>query len=424
MTAGTRGDVAPYAGLGQALHAAGHQVTVTTHAIFDGLVTGAGLAFRPLPGDPLAAQRSPAGARLHRHGGGLRGAVEFLRLGRRFLDELGTGLLDAGADADVLLLATAAAPLGYSVAERRGIPSLGVFLQPAAPTGDFPPVVLGRRSWGRWGNRALGRAGGAVSARAYAEVSRRLRARLGLPSVDLPELNRRAERQRWRVLHGISPAVLPRPADWRPGLEMVGYWWPPAQPHVEPPADLVDFLAAGPAPVLVSFGSMAGLGATTARVVAQALRQAGVRGIVQAGWSDLRVDGDDLLTVGEVPHDWLLPRVAAVVHHAGAGTTAAGLRAGVPAVPVPVLADQPFWASRLARLGAGTRPVPVRLLTVDGSGTGRSGTGRSGAGRLAAAIRDAVHRPEIAANARRIATRIAAEDGTTAVRRALADLPP
>ncbi|WJK38292.1 glycosyltransferase [Solwaraspora sp. WMMA2056] len=405
ITAGSRGDVAPYTGLGRTLHAAGHQVTVTTHRNFTGLVTDAGLTFRELPGDPHAAQLTPGGRRLHRLGGGLRGTAEFVRQGRRYLDDLGAGLVDAGTDADVLLLATTTAPLGYSLAQRRGIPSVGVFLQPVAATGDFPPVLLGDRSFGRAGNRALGRAAGAVSARVYDGASRRLRRRLGLPPVPLAALLAQAEAEHWPVLVGVSPSVLPRPTDWRRGLEMAGYWWPATDPHWTAPPQLTAFLRDGPPPVLVTFGSMAALHPQAGTVIGAALRRAGVRAIVQAGWGDLRIDGDDVLGIGEVPHDWLLPQVAAVVHHAGAGTTAAGLRAGVPAVTVPLIADQPFWAARLARLGVGAAPLPGRRLT---------------AGALAAAVRTVLDQPEYAERARRLAERIAAEDGSA---RVLAALP-
>jgi sterol 3beta-glucosyltransferase len=198
--------------------------------------------------------------------------------------------------------------------------------------------------------------------------------------------------------------VLPRPADWRPGLELVGYWWPATDPHWTPPPPLAEFLRAGPPPVLVTFGSMAVLGPQTGALVGTALRRAGVRAVVQAGWGDLQVVGDGVLSVGEVPHDWLMPRVAAVVHHAGAGTTAAGLRAGVPAVTVPAIADQPFWAARLAALGVGAEPIPTRRLTAD---------------RLADAIRAVVDRPQYAERARRLADQITAEDGSANVLAAL-----
>ncbi|MFD0652644.1 glycosyltransferase [Streptomyces malaysiensis] len=146
--------------------------------------------------------------------------------------------------------------------------------------------------------------------------------------------------------------MVPRPADWPSQVEVVGYWWPARPRDWQPPAELTDFLQAGPPPVFIGFGSMApGQGERLGELVTAAVARAGVRAVVQAGWAGLTASGDDILTVGDLPHDWLFPRTAAVVHHAGAGTTAAGLRAGVPAVAVPAMADQPFWAARLHRLG-------------------------------------------------------------------------
>ncbi|MFF1799410.1 glycosyltransferase, partial [Kitasatospora sp. NPDC058263] len=135
-------------------------------------------------------------------------------------------------------------------------------------------------------------------------------------------------------------------------------------------------------------------------LVAAAVKRAGVRAVVQAGWADLGGGGDDVLAIGDVPHDWLFPRTAAVVHHAGAGTTGAGLRAGVPAVPVPVMADQPFWADRLHRLGVAPLVLPFEELSAEALGTA-----------ITACTTEPVHRSRAAELARRIAT----EDGAAPV---------
>jgi UDP:flavonoid glycosyltransferase YjiC (YdhE family) len=403
VTAGSRGDVAPYTGLGGRLHAAGHQVALAAHPSYAELAAGCGLDFRPIPGDLRALQAS-ANGRLHRSD--TRGLIEFVRVGTRFVGELGDGIA-AAADGgmDLMLLSATAAPLGYSVAERHGIPSLGVFLQPVQPTGDFPPMVLGARSLGGWGNRIAGQWGHALGRSVYAAASRRLRARLGLAPANLRSLDRRCAALRWPILHGFSPTVVPRPADWRPGLDVVGYWWPEPRAPWQPPPELVDFLSAGPPPVFVGFGSMVGAVDRLTALVGSALRAAGLRGIIQsdvAGAPALATK--DMITIGEAPHDWLFPHVAAVVHHAGAGTTAAGLRAGVPAVPVPMMADQPFWANRLAMLGVSPAIIPAHRLS---------------AARLTAAIQAAVSDPSYAHRARAIAVRLAAEDGTGAVVRAV-----
>ncbi|WP_433286271.1 glycosyltransferase [Pseudonocardia sp. CA-142604] len=354
VTAGSRGDVAPFTGLGQRLQQAGHQVAVAAHDRFADLVRECGLEHRVLPGDPLDLVRA-------------RTAVPSPDAAQAvfaaFLDELGEGVTAAvAAGTDVLLTAFGPAPLSRVVADGFGIPSLGVYLVPGVPTREFPPPgwpVTGQVSPAD--NIAAGRELLARTASLYADVLRRLRARLDLPAAaEAP-----GPPDDWPICHGFSPAVVPRPADWPAAAHVTGYWWPATSPRWQPPEQLVDFLGAGPAPVFVGFGSMTPNHERLHDVVATAVKRAGVRAVVQSGWADLGPVGDDILVVGDMPHDWLFPRMAAVVHHAGAGTTGAGLRAGVPAVPVPVLLDQPFWAARLHHLGVAPHPLPLDELTAD-----------------------------------------------------------
>lgn len=383
--AGSRGDVAPYTGLGSAFLRAGHEVALAAPDTFAPLVAEAGLEFRRLPA------RTEGGAATKR---------ELMRTAAEFITELGRGFAEAvEPGTDLLLLSTTTAPLGWHVAEATGIPALGAYLVPTAPTGDFPPVVTGARSLGRPGNRAAGRFALRMADRLYTPAVTELRRNLGLPPVTPHAMRRRQESAAWPVLHGFSPTLVPRPSDWRPGLEAVGTWWPYVDPARQLPAELEDFLAAGPRPVFIGFGSMAaGQGERLSDIAVRALRQAGLRGILQTGSAGLAADGggDDVLTVGDVPHTLLFPRVAALVHHAGAGTSAAGLRAGVPAVPVPVTADQPFWAGRLAALGAATDPVPFRSLTAEA---------------LADALGRAVRQQAYSRAAAIAAQHLAAEDG-------------
>ncbi|MDQ0596978.1 sterol 3beta-glucosyltransferase [Streptomyces canus] len=351
--AGSRGDVAPYTGLGNALLRAGHEVALAAPDAFAPLAREAGLEFRGLPA--------------RAEGGGAATKRELMRTAAEFVTELGQGFataMDRGTD--LLLLSTTTAPLGWHLAEATGTPAIGAYLVPAAPTGDFPPVVTAARSLGRPGNRTAGRFALRMADRLYTGAVADLRRSLGLPPLTPRAMRRRQEQADWPVLHGFSTALVPRPSDWRPGLEVVGTWWPYVDEARRLTAEVEDFLAAGARPVFIGFGSMAaGQGERLGDIAVRALRRAGLRGILQTGAAGLAADGDDVLTVGDVPHALLFPRVAAVVHHAGAGTSAAGLRAGVPAVPVPVAADQPFWAGRLAALGAAGDPIPFRSLTAE-----------------------------------------------------------
>ncbi|GHE45278.1 glycosyltransferase [Streptomyces vinaceus] len=352
--AGSRGDVAPYTGLGAELCRAGYDVTLATTDTFAPLVRGAGLEFRSLPADTRVR-------------GSVTGKRELMRTAAAFITELGQGFADVMDEGtDLLLLSTTTAPLGWHLAEATGTPSLGVYLQPTAPTGDFPPVITGSRSLGRLANRATGRLALRMADRLYEQAVAQLRRRLQLPPASPSEMRRRQEQANWPILHGFSTVLVPRPSDWHSGLEVVGNWWPHHEAAEQLPTDLEDFLRAGPRPALIGLGSMAaGDGERLSEIAVRALRRAGLRGILQAGSAGLAADGDDVLTIGDVPHALLFPRLAAVVHHGGAGTSAAALRAGVPAVTVPVTADQPFWAGRLAAIGAATAPIPFRSLTAE-----------------------------------------------------------
>jgi len=394
---GSRGDVAPLTGVGVALREAGHRVVVAAYTPFADLITGCGLEFRELPADftPGAdnADVSPRAAL----------AAMFTPRGVR---DTGQAILDALHDvpADILLLPPLSELAGHPLAEAKGIPSIGVRMQPFSATAAYPPTVLGAWSAGSVGNRLAADASAWMIDRLYGGVVAGFRRDLGLPKRSTRALRRQRSGANWPILHGYSPIVLPRPADWRANLEVVGYWWQAPTPGWQPPESLTDFLAAGPAPVFIGFGSTVVTerrAGQLADIIAAALRQAGVRGVVQSGWAGLDVSGDDVLTIGEAPHDWLFPRMAAVAHHCGAGTTAASLRASVPTIALPGPAgDQPFWARRLHELGASAAPIAQRKLTADG---------------LADAIRTAVTDRQLRDTTRQLAGRIADEDGAARV---------
>ncbi|MGW7572509.1 glycosyltransferase [Streptomyces sp. NPDC054765] len=409
--AGSYGDVAPYTGLGARLRDGGHEVALATHDTYAPLVRAAGLEFRRLPADPRTRRPDTAGRAQHADPGSKRA---LMRQAAAFIKKLGGGIADAAhEDTGLLLLSTTTAPLGNHLAEALDIPSLDLPLVPHTPTGDFAPVVSGGRSLGRWGNRAAGRLSLRIIDRLYAEATRDLRARLGLPPATPRAVRRRTEAAGRPVLHGFSEVLVPRPADWRTGLDIVGNWWPWHAPDAQLPPAVENFLAAGPPPVFIGFGSMAGGdGERLSSITAAALRHARVRGILQSGWAGLTThhapEHADLLTVGDVPHALLFPRMAAVVHHCGAGTTAAGLRAGVPTVPVPVTADQPFWAARLASLGVATAPIPFSELSADDA-----------VPRLAHALTQATTSATRRTRATEAARRLATEDGAGEVLKAV-----
>ncbi|MER5479723.1 glycosyltransferase [Streptomyces sp. NPDC002734] len=392
VTAGSRGDVAPFTGLGRRLRDAGHEVSLAAHPSFASLIDGCGLGLRPVPGDPQELLR-----------GWSRAATrdEARALTRAYADGLAEGVADAvAAGTDLVLTAQGPSPLSRTAGAAFGVPVVGTHLVPSFATAEFRlPGARDADGTEPGGNLAAGRAVERRTEAAFAGAVTRVRAHLGLP-----ETGHGAPEDTGPVFHGYSPLVIPRPADWPTRAEVVGYWWPARPDDWRPPAELVDFLQAGPPPVFIGFGSMApGEGERLGELVTSAVERAGVRAVVQAGWAGLGGSGPtgpDVLAVGDLPHDWLFPRTAAVVHHAGAGTTGAGLRAGVPALPVPVLTDQPFWAARLHGLGVAPPPLPFQELTAES---------------LAAGITACLSEPSYRRRAAALASRVAAEDGAGAV---------
>ncbi|AXB47652.1 glycosyltransferase [Amycolatopsis albispora] len=379
LASGSDGDVLPYLGLGRRLAGAGHPVTVAAVARFGEAITAAGLGFHPLSSvDPRAVTANSRKSPMRLLADGLREQVP--------------EMINVAGQADVLLCPMSTLVFGNSLAEAYGIPCVALPLQPAAPTRELSPALFGGRDLGPWLNRKAGELFVHLGPRMFAKPLAELRSRLGLKGKLTPDPGQ-------RMLHGISPLVVPRPRDWRPEQELTGFWWPYST--AEPPGELVGFLDDGPAPVYVSFGSVVARQAgKQQQAVAEAIRRTGMRAIVHSGWGDLTASGDTVLTVGHVPHEWLLPRVAAVVHHASAGTTAAVLRAGVPSVPVPFSHDQPFWARRLVDLGTAPGAIPARGLTAAG---------------LAAKITEAVGVPSYTERAAAIAADLRHEDGAARV---------
>lgn len=401
LTFGTYGDVAPYVGLGAALREAGHEVAIASQQPYEHLISGAGLDYRFLPKDTEQATRESATFQELIDGGRMKPSRAATRTMVDQMEGVGPAMAAAAEGAELLLACGPVGALfGYHIAAAMRIPSAALYLQPLARTGDFAPPVLTLRSFGTLGNRLVWRLGG-LTERVYLEQVNEVRVSLGLRALRLAQFQGARDAE-WPMLFGFSEHVVPRPRDWRAGLEITGYWWPPAAADFAPPEDLAAFLAAGPPPVFVGFGSTASnRGAELSRLVIDAAARAGVRLILQSGWSGLAsTGGDRVLNVGPLPYEWLFPQVAAVVHHAGAGTTAAGLRAGVPAVPIPGIMDQPFWAARLVDLGVAPGFVRRRNLTVDW---------------LAGALRAATTEPRYRQRAQELSTALAQEDGAAAV---------
>jgi UDP:flavonoid glycosyltransferase YjiC (YdhE family) len=201
------------------------------------------------------------------------------------------------------------------------------------------------------------------------------------------------------ILCGYSPLLITRPADWNARIRITGSWIPGPLEGWQPENELVEFLQAGPAPIYIGFGSASSYQpVATVEMVAEALAQIGQRAILLVDPDAYRTHklSDTLYLTTGTAHDWLFPQMQAIVYHGGAGTTAASLRAGVPALVVPFIAEQKFWGTQVARIGVGPRPISRMQLT---------------APRLARALQTLLHNSAMRRRAREIAAHLRYEQG-------------
>src|SRR5215469_12664430 len=227
---------------------------------------------------------------------------------------------------------------------------------PLTPTRAFPSFLMGRGiDRGPRLDRLIWSLSEQVVWQLLRSDDRKLRRELGLRPLPFFGPLARQQCEEMPVYYTYSPAVLPRPADWPDRVQVTGYWFLDPPTGWQPPADLLHFLQAGPPPVSIGFGSMASRDAQASlHLVLKALELSGQRGVLLSGWAGLgkgRTLPENVFRAESLPHSWLFPRMAAVVHHGGAGTTGAGLGSGVPSVLTPLAADQPSWARQVYALG-------------------------------------------------------------------------
>jgi UDP:flavonoid glycosyltransferase YjiC (YdhE family) len=400
FAAGSRGDIQPCLVLGKALQRAGYQVRLAAPENFAGLVQAHGVEFYPLRGDVQQIMAGEAGRKFMQTGGA--NPIRSLRAMRSMLAPVVMAMAEdayaACQEAEALICLGVFSAFGSCIASALRIPMINLEPTPLLPSRAFAaPSWPIQRDLGGLHNYLSGIAMLQVVWLWYQPFVKDFRRRLKLPDI--------SARQAYRtfrstpLLGAYSPRVIPPPADWPESAHVSGYLFLEEQEDWQPPPALQAFLEAGDPPVYVGFGSMAGGDpAALAGLAAQALERSGQRGVLMTGWGGLRLEAasKDVFLLDAAPHSWLFARMAAVVHHGGAGTTAEGLRAGLSTVVVPFVFDQPFWGARIQALGLGPHPVPLKRLTAD---------------RLAEAIHLAVSDPGMRQRAQSLGAAIRAEDG-------------
>lgn len=400
LTIGSRGDVQPFIALGQGLERAGHKVKLATHRNFEFLTRNYGLDFAPIEGDVQANMLAESGQKMLDAGGN---PFTFIHRYAQLLEPMTEkALVDSwdacqGTDA---IIAHGTAFWGYDIAQKLEVPFYLAGLQPFSPNRDFPhPIMPPNLHLGGLVNQLTY----LLMSQLFWQIFRKPINQWRVNTLNLPTWQQNPFWNKgWQqvpILYGYSPTVIPKPRNWTEQLHVTGYWFLDSPPDFSPPPKLVDFLEVGKSPVYIGFGSMTGRNPELMTEIAlSALAKTGQRGILLTGWGGISNEDlpDSVFKIDSIPHSWLFPQMTAIVHHGGAGTTAAALRSGVPSIVIPFITDQPFWGHRVTQLGVSPKPIPKKKLTVE---------------RLATAIRTAVEDEAMRQRAAVLGQKIRSEDG-------------
>ncbi|KAJ7973603.1 Sterol 3-beta-glucosyltransferase ugt80a2 [Quillaja saponaria] len=371
LIVGTRGDVQPFVAIGKRLQDHGHRVRLATHKNFKDFVLTAGLEFYPLGGDPKVL----AGYMVKNKGFLPSGPSE-IPIQRNQIKDIIYSLLPACKDPDLdskvpfkadAIIANPPAYGHFHVAEALKLPIHIFFTMPWTPTSEFPhPLSRVKQQIGYRLSYQIVDALIWLGIRDMINEFRKKQLKLR-PITFLSGYYSSPP----NVPYGYiwSPQLVPKPKDWGPRIDVVGFCFLDLASNYEPPEPLVQWLKDGEKPIYIGFGSLPlQEPEKMTQIIVQALEITGQRGIINKGWGglgNLAEPKESLYLLDNCPHDWLFPQCIAVVHHGGAGTTAAGLKAACPTTIVPFFGDQPFWGERVHARGVGPAPIPVDEFSLE-----------------------------------------------------------
>ncbi|KAL8748773.1 MAG: hypothetical protein Q9199_008067 [Rusavskia elegans] len=395
MVIGSRGDIQPFLKLGKLLKEEhGHRVRIATHPAFKNFVEqDSGLEFFSVGGDPAELMafmvKNP----------GLIPSISTVKAGeigrkRDSMFEMFQGFWracinatdDENDPANLTMMeawnpfvadAIIANPPSFAhvhCAERLGIPLHLMFTFPYSPTQQFPHPLANIKKTNMDTNYTNFMSYPLVEMMTWqglGDLVNRFRVHtLGLEPVSTVWAPGQLFRMKVPYTYMWSPGLIPKPSDWGPEIDIAGFVFLDLASSFKPPATLTDFLNAAEPPVYIGFGSIVVDDPDKfTTMIFEAVEKAGVRALVSKGWGGLGDEGNtpaNIYMLENTPHDWLFPRVSAVVHHGGAGTTAIGLKCGKPTMIVPFFGDQPFWGAMVAKAGAGAKePIPYKYLNAE-----------------------------------------------------------
>jgi len=401
FTAGSRGDIQPCIALSKSLLEAGYLVSLAAPEDFSAFVQGYGVDFYPLHGDVQQIMAGNTGKTFMEKGGAnpIKSISAMRKMIAPVILQMAEDAYSACKGSDAMICLGVFSAFGKSIAEVLNIPIINIEPTPLLPTRAFPaPSWPIQRDLGGFHNLVSGIVMLEVIWLWYQPFLNDFREKLGLSPLNAVSFQHQIKST--PMISAYSPKIIPHPDDWPNSVHITGYLYLDAINVWQPSSELKTFLAAGAPPVYIGFGSIAGLNPEIlTQLILDALAKSGQRGLLLTGWGGISADTlpDSVFMIDDAPHSWLFPKMAAVVHHGGAGTTAEGLRAGVPSVIVPFILDQPFWGARIKALNLGPDPIPQKKLDAD---------------RLANAIKIAVSDLKIKECAKSFGASIRSENGS------------
>lgn len=368
LTTGTRGDTQPYIALGKELKKLGHQVKIVGFVNYEELVTRHGLDFHPLKEDIAKISKEMAKRSIESNTP-IKFFTSFQKMKPYIKDkQLGVqrDLFEGCEGADAIIYHPGAA-IGQFAGEYYGVPTILASPFPMVPTKDYPALIFYKYRWGKIANlltHHIFEKGFWLTVKS--PIASFWKERFGkLPERFMNPYGRKTSKKHTSVM-SLSPYVFPSSPN---GTKAFGSWFLNEDlSEWAPPEGLENFIERGEAPIYVGFGSVYEEDADeTIKIVIQALRKSGKRGIIGMGWNQFsnKEAYEDMYFIESVPHTWLFPKMAGVIHHGGAGTTAATFQSGVPSVVIPHGNDQFAWGKRTEELGVGTAPIPREKVTVE-----------------------------------------------------------
>jgi sterol 3beta-glucosyltransferase len=365
---GSRGDVEPYIALGKGLKKAGHYIRVISHQNFDSLISSHGLESWSIEGNVQEIAQSTEMSEQIEKGNFLSVMSQMKKVAEAQATEAIKTGVNACQDMDMVLGGIGGLFIAVPLAEKFNIPLLQAYYIPFTPTSEFPSFLFPKLpQWlGGSVNRFSYHIMRQIMWQGFRSTDKLTRKQLNLHPSSFWGPYKRLHSQKFPILYGYSPSIIPPTPDWDANIFVTGFWFLDEPSDWKPPQDLLDFLEGGSPPIYIGFGSMSsGSPEKTANLILSALNETKQRAIMLSGWNGLRKNDlpSSVFMVDSVPFSWLFPKMAAVVHHGGAGTTHYGVRAGVPSIIVPFFADQPFWGNRIKELGVGPSPIPRKKLT-------------------------------------------------------------